>query len=176
MTLTEETTPCSAIGCTTSRNSGNSYKLALMLTLCGETFEPVWTDFGRWRHAGPPKMARRRERDGRDPGARGRRPNGRTQTAPILPAARREFTGNSAARRRRKKFELLRWLFWDNQKLSGYMATYRFLRTFHAPRSIRKFSSITGRGSTTSSASSIKHVGKNAFMIGARADGCPTSR
>src|SRR5437899_13013894 len=26
--------------------SGNSYKLALMLTLCGETFEPVWTDFG----------------------------------------------------------------------------------------------------------------------------------
>ena len=25
--------------------SGNSYKLALMLTLCGESFEPVWTDF-----------------------------------------------------------------------------------------------------------------------------------
>ncbi len=26
--------------------SGNSYKLALMLTLCGQAFEPVWTDFG----------------------------------------------------------------------------------------------------------------------------------
>ena len=26
--------------------SGNSYKLALMLTLCGQTFEPVWTYFG----------------------------------------------------------------------------------------------------------------------------------
>ena len=26
--------------------SGNSYKLALMLTLCGQTFEPIWTDFG----------------------------------------------------------------------------------------------------------------------------------
>jgi glutathione S-transferase len=24
----------------------------------------------------------------------------------------------------------LRWLFWDNQKLSGFMASYRFLRTF----------------------------------------------
>ncbi len=23
----------------------NSYKLALMLTLCGQSFEPVWTDF-----------------------------------------------------------------------------------------------------------------------------------
>jgi glutathione S-transferase len=28
------------------RESGNSYKLALMLTLCGKSFEPVWTDFG----------------------------------------------------------------------------------------------------------------------------------
>lgn len=26
--------------------SGNCYKLALMLTLCGQTFEKVWTDFG----------------------------------------------------------------------------------------------------------------------------------
>ena len=26
--------------------SGNSYKLALMLTLCGRDVEPVWTDFG----------------------------------------------------------------------------------------------------------------------------------
>jgi glutathione S-transferase len=26
--------------------SGNSYKIALMLTLCGQSFEPVWTDFG----------------------------------------------------------------------------------------------------------------------------------
>ncbi len=38
--------------------SGNSYKLALMLTLCGESFEPVWTDFAggitrtaEWRQA-----------------------------------------------------------------------------------------------------------------------------
>ena len=25
--------------------SGNSYKLALMLALCGQSFEPIWTDF-----------------------------------------------------------------------------------------------------------------------------------
>ena len=38
--------------------SGNSYKLALMLTLCGQSFEPIWTDFGAgvtrsaaWRQA-----------------------------------------------------------------------------------------------------------------------------
>src|SRR5262249_41071939 len=26
--------------------SGNSYKLALMLALCGQSFDPIWTDFG----------------------------------------------------------------------------------------------------------------------------------
>jgi len=25
---------------------------------------------------------------------------------------------------------VLRWLFWDNHKLTGYMATYRYYRTF----------------------------------------------
>jgi glutathione S-transferase len=32
----------------------------------------------------------------------------------------------------REKFEVLRWLFWDNHKLTGYMAmaTYRLQRTF----------------------------------------------
>ena len=33
---------------------------------------------------------------------------------------------NDGAERR----EILRWLFWDNHKLTSYTATYRFLRTF----------------------------------------------
>jgi glutathione S-transferase len=40
--------------------SGNSDKLALMLTLCGQDWEPVWTDFGdgvtrtaEWRRRSP---------------------------------------------------------------------------------------------------------------------------
>jgi glutathione S-transferase len=107
--------------------SGNSYKLALMLTLCGKTFEPVWTDFGggitrtaEWR--------RTVNEMGEIPvlevdGVR------LTQTAPILlklAAQYGRFGGESEA----EQFELLRWLFWDNHKLTGYMATYRFLRTF----------------------------------------------
>ncbi len=45
--------------------SGNSYKLALMLTLCGETFEPIWTDFGSgitWMPVGSIHRRRRRPR------------------------------------------------------------------------------------------------------------------
>ena len=107
--------------------SGNSYKLALMLTLCGVTFEPVWTDFG----GGVTRTKEWRETVNamgeipvlEEDGVR------LTQTAPILlHLAQRfgRFGGVSAA----DQFEILRWLFWDNQKLSGYMATYRYLRAF----------------------------------------------
>src|SRR5436190_9410035 len=107
--------------------SGNSYKLALMLTLCGQRFEGVWTDFGggvtrtaEWSAAvnvmGEIPVL---EVDGVR----------LTQTAPILlqlAEQYRRFAPESDAER----FEVLRWLFWDNHKLTSYMATYRFLRTF----------------------------------------------
>ena len=107
--------------------SGNSYKLALMLTLCGQSFEPVWTDFASGITRTPEWRATVNEM-GEIPvleenGVR------LTQTAPILlQLADRHgrFGGKDAA----QKFEMLRWLFWDNHKLTGYMATYRYLRTF----------------------------------------------
>jgi glutathione S-transferase len=107
--------------------SGNSYKLALMLTLCGERFEPVWTDFagGATR---TPEWRRTVNEMGEIPvleedGVR------LTQTAPILLKLAEQygrFGGDNAA----EKYEILRWLFWDNHKLTGYMATYRYHRTF----------------------------------------------
>ena len=107
--------------------SGNSYKLALMLTLCGQRFEPVWTDFGsgitwteEWR---------------RSVNAMGEIPvlveDGvtLTQTAPILLRLADKF-GRFGGSSDAERFEILRWLFWDNQKLSGFMAAYRYRRAF----------------------------------------------
>ncbi len=107
--------------------SGNSYKLALMLALCGETFEPMWTDFGsgvtwtpEWRREvnvmGEIPVL---EEDGTK----------LTQTGPILLQLAARFN-RLGGRDEAEQFEVLRWLFWDNQKLSGFMASYRFLRTF----------------------------------------------
>ena len=107
--------------------SGNSYKLALMLTLCGQTFDPVWTDFGsgvtwtrEWRASiNPMGEIPVLEIDGVC----------LTQTAPILLQLSQRlgrFNGESE----QEKFEVLRWLFWDNHKLSGTMATYRYRRAF----------------------------------------------
>jgi glutathione S-transferase len=107
--------------------SGNSYKLALMLTLCGQTFEPVWTDFAggitqtaEWRATvndmGEIPVL---EADGVK----------LTQTAPILLRLAEQY-GRLGGQDSQEQFEILRWLFWDNHKLSGYMATYRYARTF----------------------------------------------
>lgn len=107
--------------------SGNSYKLALMLTLCGQTFEPVWTDFGGGVTF-TPEWRRRVNPMGEIPvlqedGIR------LTQTAPILLRLAERY-GQFGAKDVQERFELLRWLFWDNQKLSGYMASYRYRRAF----------------------------------------------
>jgi glutathione S-transferase len=144
--------------------SGNSYKLALMLTLCGQTFEPVWTDFGggitrtaEWRRTvnemGEIPVL---EEDGVR----------FTQTAPILLKLARQF-GKFGGEIEQEQFELLRWLFWDNHKLTGYMATYRFMRTFtpsgdpavltHFRKRLDDFLGILET-----------HLQENAFAIGAK--------
>ena len=144
--------------------SGNSYKLALMLTLCGESFEPVWTDFG----GGATRTAEWR----RDVNPMGEIPvleiDGKrfTQTAPIL-LKLSEQHGRFGGETEDEKFELLRWLFWDNHKLTGYMATYRYFRTFtpkpdehvlkHFRRRLDDFLSILEQ-----------HLKTHAFAIGTR--------
>jgi glutathione S-transferase len=107
--------------------SGNSYKLALMLTLCGQEFEPVWTDFGggvtrtpEWRES-VNEMGEIPVLE--ESGSR------LTQTAPILLRLAERY-GRFHSENDNERFEILRWLFWDNHKLTSYMATYRFQRAF----------------------------------------------
>jgi glutathione S-transferase len=107
--------------------SGNSYKLALMLTLCGQEFETVWTDFS----GGTTRSAQWRQTINamgeipvlEDAGVR------LTQTAPIL-LRLAERHGRFGGADDQERFEILRWLFWDNHKLTSYMATFRFQRAF----------------------------------------------
>ncbi len=107
--------------------SGNSYKIALMLTLCGAPFESVWTDFGsgvtwtpEWRAAvNPMGEIPVFEEDGVK----------LTQTAPILLRLAERY-GRFQGKDEAARYEVLRWLFWDNQKLSGFMAAYRYRRAF----------------------------------------------
>jgi glutathione S-transferase len=144
--------------------SGNSYKLALMLTLCGQSFEPVWTDFAR----GVTRTAEWR----RTVNAMGEIPvleidcERLTQTAPILLMLAEQY-GRFGGDNAKEKFEVLRWLFWDNHKLTGYMATYRYIRAFTPspdPQVLKYF-----RKRLDDFLSVLEgHLDQNDFAIGAR--------
>ena len=106
--------------------SGNAYKPALMLELAGADWAPRFVDYfgGETRTPGYGAV-----------NVMGEVPvlehEGRTlaQSGVILDYLAETlgcFGPADAAERR----EILRWLLWDNHKLTSYTATLRFLRTF----------------------------------------------
>ncbi len=106
--------------------SGNSFKPALLLALAGADWEPVWVDFFHGGTKTPDYLA---------VNAMGEAPllvHGDlrlSQSGVILDYLSqrfRDFAPKSEAERR----EVLRWTLWDNHKLTSYIATLRFMRTF----------------------------------------------
>jgi glutathione S-transferase len=109
--------------------SGNAYKAALTLTLADMDWDPIYVDFFNG--------------EARSPAFREINPMGEvpvlvdgdttlTQSGVILDyisSKTGKLGGRSAAERR----EVLRWMFWDNNKLSGVAGPTRFLMNFLPP-------------------------------------------
>ena len=109
--------------------SGNAYKCALALELTGTSWQPVFVDFFKGEARSP---------EFRKINEMGEVPvlvDGEatlTQSGVILDyisSKTGKLGGRSAAERR----EVLRWLFWDNHKLSTTIGTTRFLMNFLPP-------------------------------------------
>ena len=106
--------------------SGNAYKCALGLTFAGVEWEPVFVDFFNGEARTPAF---------REINEMGEVPvlidgdTTLTQSGVILDyisSKTGKLGGKSAAERR----EVLRWMFWDNHKMSGQIGTTRFLANF----------------------------------------------
>ena len=106
------------------KESGNAYKVALMLELCGCDWQPVWVDYFNGETRGEPFRAEVNEM-GEVPVLehKGRR---FTQSGVILDYLA-ETTGRFGARDAEEKREILRWTLFDNHKFTSYYATLRFL-------------------------------------------------
>ena len=107
--------------------SGNTFKVAFLLRALGQAWEPQFVDFmsgvtrtGEWRE-GTNEMG---EVPVLDDG--GRR---LTQSGVILTylSARHGAYGGQTED---EKLEVLRWLLFDNHKLTSYFASYRFMKAF----------------------------------------------
>jgi glutathione S-transferase len=110
--------------------SGNSYKVALMLALSGADWEPAWVDFFNGASRNPDWRAALNEM-GEVPVLEhgGRR---LTQSGVILTYLSRRL-GKFGPESEEEELEILRWMLFDNHKFTSYMATYRFLNAF-APK------------------------------------------
>jgi glutathione S-transferase len=106
--------------------SGNAYKVALTLKLAGADWEPRWVDFFNGETRTPEYRSAINEM-GEVPVLehRGKR---LTQSGVILhylASQLGEFGGGDET----EKQEILRWILWDNHKLTSYIATLRYMVT-----------------------------------------------
>lgn len=109
--------------------SGNAYKVALMLALTGQDWRPIFVDFfnGATR---TPEFRKLNEMgevpvlvDGDEV---------LTQSGSIL-IHLADRTGRMGGTTPEERREVLRWILWDNHKLSTQAGTCRFLANFLAP-------------------------------------------
>ena len=106
--------------------SGNAYKAALMLNLCSADWEPRFVDFFNGEQRTP---------DFRQINEMGEVPvlehEGRrlSQSGVILDYLAGRF-GKFGWADEDERREVLRWLLWDNHKLTSYIGTLRFLTTY----------------------------------------------
>ena len=107
--------------------SGNAYKVALALTLASADWEPRWVDFFNGETRSPEYRASANAM-GEVPVLehRGRRLSQSGVILDYLAGALRRFGWSDEDERR----EILRWILWDNHKLTSYIATLRFLVRF----------------------------------------------
>jgi glutathione S-transferase len=106
--------------------SGNAYKAALMLQLCGADWEPRFVDFFNGEQRTP--AFRELNEMGEVPVLEHRDVR-LTQSGVILDYLALRFVKFGWASDDERR-EILRWLLWDNHKLTSYIGTLRFLLRF----------------------------------------------
>ena len=142
--------------------SGNSYKVALYLSCAGLDWEPVGVDFAGGVTRNPDWRAANN--------AMGEVPvlevNGRrmSQSGAIL-LWLAETTGKFAVDEN-DRFEVQRWLFFDNHKFTNNYAMHRFQRCF-TPAPVHESVLAFLKGRTEASFAIVdKHLADRRFMLG----------
>ncbi|MEL6316934.1 MAG: glutathione S-transferase [Pseudomonadota bacterium] len=107
--------------------SGNAYKAALTLSLLGADWEAALVDWFAGQHRSPAYLALNPM--GEIPTVE--LPDGRalSQSGAILSHLARTF-GRLDGETEAERSEVLRWMFWDNHKLSAALAAERYQKAF----------------------------------------------
>ncbi len=109
--------------------SGNAYKAALAMTVAGCEWEPVYVDFF---NGGARTEAFRALNEMAEVPVLEDGELVLTQSGVILDYVSSK-TGRLGGRSALERREILRWMFWDNHRLSGMIGPMRFLMNFVPP-------------------------------------------
>jgi len=143
--------------------SGNAYKAALMLNLCGADWQPRFVDYFNGETRTPAYRAINEMGEAPVLEFGGRR---LTQSGVILDYLAERF-GKFGAQNDDERREILRWLLFDNHKLTSYTATLRFMmslaRTGETP--VTEF--LRARSKTALGVVN-EHLATRAFALGER--------
>jgi glutathione S-transferase len=144
--------------------SGNAYKAALMLNLCGADWEARYVDYFNGETRTP---------EFREINAMGEVPvlehQGRrwSQSGVILDFLAARF-GRFGWQDEDQRREILRWLLWDNHKLTSYIGTLRFLLRFQKTGESQVTEFLRSRVNTNLALLERQLAGR-AFVTGERA-------
>lgn len=143
--------------------SGNAYKPALALQLAGADWAPRFVDFFGGETRTPEYRAINVMGEAPVLEHRGIRLSQSGVILDYLAGTLGMFGPRDDAERR----EILRWLLWDNHKLTSYTATYRFLRTFTAEPDPAVVAFLRGRAENAWKVLDA-HLGGRRFVVGDR--------
>jgi glutathione S-transferase len=111
--------------------SGNAYRVALMLNLIGADWQPIYVDFFAKGEPRTPEYRANVNEMGEVPvlvhGSKKLSQSGVCLTYLAKRSGKFKPEGED------EELEALRWMIFDNQKVNGFLGPYRFLRCFAKP-------------------------------------------
>ena len=146
--------------------SGNAYRAALMLNLIGADWEPVWYDFFGTAPQRTPEFRESINEMGE---------------APVLVHGKKKLSQSGViltylARKSKQylpqtedeELEALRWIIFDNQKVNGFLGSYRFFKNF-APKPADPAVMAFMKGRIDAALTIVnKRLEKSPFLVGER--------
>ena len=145
--------------------SGNAYRVALMLNLIGADWKPVFVDFFAGGETRTPKYRAEINEMGEVPVlVHESRKLSQSGVCLIYLADR---TGKFQPQGEDERLECLRWIIFDNQKVNGFLGPYRYLRNFAPARDPGAEAFLKGR--VTNSLGIVdKRLAGAPYLLGAR--------
>ncbi len=146
--------------------SGNAYRVALMLNLIGADWQPIFVDFFKGGETRTPKYRAEVNEMGEVPvlvhGAK------KLSQSGVCLTYLADRTGKFQPQGEDERLECLRWIIFDNQKVNGFLGPYRFLRNFAPARDPGGEAFLKVRIDNCLGIVD-KRLAKGPFLIGARA-------